>query len=59
LPQEFGVYPKMPAIDLLEHLAVRRGITHRKELQGIVEGLLQQTICGKAARKRSAGTRKE
>lgn len=27
LPQEFGVYPKMPAIDLLEHLAVMKGIT--------------------------------
>ncbi len=26
LPQEFGVYPKMPAIDLLEHLAVMKGI---------------------------------
>lgn len=43
LPQEFGVYPKMPAVDLLEHLAVMKGITNRKERKEIVETLLQQT----------------
>jgi ABC-2 type transport system ATP-binding protein len=43
LPQEFGVYPKMPAIDLLDHLAIMKGITNRKERKETVEGLLQQT----------------
>jgi ABC-type multidrug transport system ATPase subunit len=43
LPQEFGVYPKMPAIDLLEHLAVMKGITNAKERKEIVEALLEQT----------------
>jgi ABC-2 type transport system ATP-binding protein len=43
LPQEFGVYPKMRAIDLLEHLAVMKGITNGKERKEIVEALLQQT----------------
>ncbi len=43
LPQEFGVYPKMPAIDLLEHLAVMKGITNGKERKELVEGLLHQT----------------
>jgi ABC-2 type transport system ATP-binding protein len=43
LPQEFGVYPKMPAIDLLEHLAIMKGITDRKERKETVEGLLHQT----------------
>ena len=43
LPQEFGVYPKMPAIDLLEHLAVMKGITNAKERKEIVEALLHQT----------------
>jgi ABC-2 type transport system ATP-binding protein len=43
LPQEFGVYPKMRAIDLLEHLAVMKGITNRKERKEVVESLLQQT----------------
>lgn len=31
LPQEFGVYPKMSALDLLQHLAVMKGITSSKE----------------------------
>jgi ABC-2 type transport system ATP-binding protein len=28
LPQEFGVYPKMSALDMLQHLAVMKGITN-------------------------------
>ncbi|MGB7282992.1 MAG: ATP-binding cassette domain-containing protein [Candidatus Acidiferrum sp.] len=43
LPQEFGVYPKMSALDMLNHLAVMKGITKSGERKEIVEGLLQQT----------------
>ena len=43
LPQEFGVYPKMSAIDMLNHLAVMKGIVKRSERKEIVAGLLQQT----------------
>ncbi|MDX2030750.1 MAG: ABC transporter ATP-binding protein [Blastocatellia bacterium] len=43
LPQEFGVYPKMSSLDMLDHLAVMKGITSRGERREIVEGLLQQT----------------
>src|SRR5712691_1039061 len=43
LPQEFGVYPKASAIDMLNHLAVMKGITKSGERKEIVEGLLQQT----------------
>src|SRR5207245_9197881 len=43
LPQEFGVYPKMSAVDMLRHLAVMKGITKSGERKEIVEGLLQQT----------------
>ena len=43
LPQEFGVYPKMSAVDMLNHLAVMKGITKGGERKEIVEGLLQQT----------------
>lgn len=33
LPQEFGVYPKVSAYDMLEHIAILKGITHqRKEM---------------------------
>ena len=43
LPQEFGVYPKISATDLLSHLAVMKGITSAKERKEIIETLLQQT----------------
>ena len=43
LPQEFGVYPKMSAVDMLNHLAVMKGITKGGERKEVVEGLLQQT----------------
>lgn len=43
LPQEFGLYPKIEAMRLLDHLAVLKGITHKGERQQIVETLLQKT----------------
>ncbi|MFT5892171.1 MAG: ABC-2 type transport system ATP-binding protein [Dokdonia sp.] len=43
LPQEFGVYPKISAEVLLNHLAVLKGITHKKERKEIVEALLHKT----------------
>lgn len=43
LPQEFGVYPKVSAIDLLDHIAVLKGITHSKERKALVKSLLQKT----------------
>jgi len=43
LPQEFGVYPKMSALDMLHHLAVMKGITKSGERKEVVESLLQQT----------------
>jgi ABC-2 type transport system ATP-binding protein len=43
LPQEFGVYPKISASDMLHHLAVMKGITSAKERKEMIEALLQQT----------------
>jgi ABC-2 type transport system ATP-binding protein len=43
LPQEFGVYPKLSAVDMLSHLAVMKGITQAGERKEMVEALLQQT----------------
>jgi ABC-type multidrug transport system ATPase subunit len=43
LPQEFGVYPKISSLDMLQHLAVMKGITSAPERKEIVEGLLHQT----------------
>jgi ABC-type multidrug transport system ATPase subunit len=55
LPQEFGVYPKMPAIDMLDHLAVMKGILSRGERKQTVESLLQQTNLWDV-RKKNLGT---
>jgi ABC-2 type transport system ATP-binding protein len=43
LPQEFGVYPKVEALTLLDHLAVLKGITNKGERKAIVDALLQKT----------------
>ncbi|UII31050.1 ABC transporter ATP-binding protein [Fulvivirga ulvae] len=43
LPQEFGVYPKVSAEKLLDHIAVLKGISHKKERKTQVESLLHQT----------------
>lgn len=43
LPQQFGLYPKISAETLLNHLAVLKGITHKKERQEIVKALLHKT----------------
>ena len=43
LPQEFGVYPKVAAEELLDHLAALKGITNGKERRDVVHALLQQT----------------
>jgi ABC-type multidrug transport system ATPase subunit len=43
LPQEFGLYPKVSAEDLLTHFAVLKGISNGKERREVVQALLQQT----------------
>jgi ABC-2 type transport system ATP-binding protein len=43
LPQEFGVYPKISAEDLLDHLAVLKGISNRKDRKELVMSLLHKT----------------
>ena len=43
LPQEFGVYPKMSAVDMLNHLAILKGVTAKGERQNMVDALLHQT----------------
>ncbi|WP_374349859.1 ABC transporter ATP-binding protein [Chitinimonas sp.] len=55
LPQDFGVYPKVSAEDLLTHFAILKGLTQRGERREIVEGLLRQTNLWDA-RKRKLGT---
>ncbi len=54
LPQDFGVYPKVSALDLLEHFAVLKGLVDRKQRREVVDGLLQQVNLWDA-RKRHLG----
>lgn len=43
LPQEFGLYPKLSAEMLLNHLAQLKGIANAKERKEVVHALLQKT----------------
>jgi ABC-2 type transport system ATP-binding protein len=43
LPQDFGVYPRISAYDLLDHLAILKGLKNKGERKEAVEGLLAQT----------------
>ena len=51
LPQEFGVYPKLSAMDMLQHLAVLKGMLHAGERKETVEALLHQTNLWDARKK--------
>lgn len=42
LPQEFGVYPKVTAEDLLYHFALLKGIAEPRTRKDVVEALLRQ-----------------
>jgi ABC-2 type transport system ATP-binding protein len=51
LPQEFGVYPKMSALDMLQHLAILKGVVNSGERKDMVEALLHQTNLWDARKK--------
>jgi ABC-2 type transport system ATP-binding protein len=42
LPQEFGVYPKVSAVELLGHFALLKGIADARQRKELVEALLHQ-----------------
>jgi ABC-type multidrug transport system ATPase subunit len=43
LPQDFGVYPRVSAQDMLDHLALLKGLVNRKERAELIESLLVRT----------------
>lgn len=51
LPQDFGFYPKVNAVELLNHIAILKGISNKSERKEIVEGLLHQTNLFEARRR--------
>jgi ABC-2 type transport system ATP-binding protein len=42
LPQDFGVYPRISAQDMLDHIALLKGIVNGKERKAIVEAMLKR-----------------
>jgi ABC-2 type transport system ATP-binding protein len=55
LPQDFGVYPRVSAYDMLDHMAILKGIANGRERKDEVERLLQQTNLWDVRRKALAG----
>ncbi|MEM8896706.1 MAG: ABC transporter ATP-binding protein [Bacteroidota bacterium] len=52
LPQEFGVYPKITAEDMLDHIASLKGLTNKKERKEIVSTLLERVNLSHVKKKR-------
>jgi ABC-type multidrug transport system ATPase subunit len=61
LPQDFGVYPRVSAYDMLNHMAVLKGLSNARTRKAEVERLLEQTnlygVRGKALTGFSGGMR--
>jgi len=55
LPQEFGVYPRVSAGMMLDHVARLKGLSNRKDRQETVDALLQKVNLWKE-RKRNLGS---
>ncbi len=55
LPQEFGVYGTSTAIDLLNHLAILKGITDNRERKNTVDRLLELTNLSNHKNKKLGG----
>lgn len=51
LPQDFGVYPRMSARAMLNHLAVLKGLNNARERHRVVDTLLEQTNLSRHAKK--------
>ncbi len=42
LPQDFGVYPRISALDMLDHIALLKGVVNRKERKQLVDAMLRR-----------------
>lgn len=55
LPQDFGVYPRVSAYQMLDHMAVLKGISGKGERKAVVETLLNQVNLWAVRNKSIAG----
>ena len=55
LPQEFGVYPKVTAQEMLDHFARLKGLTDGKQRKATVDALLERTNLAAVRKQRLGG----
>jgi ABC-type multidrug transport system ATPase subunit len=55
LPQEFGVYPRVSAYDMLDHIALLKGVVNNGERKALVEALLEKVNLWEHRKRRIAG----
>jgi ABC-type multidrug transport system ATPase subunit len=55
LPQDFGVYPRVSAYEMLDHMAILKGITTTTDRKTTVETLLHQTNLWSVRKKALSG----
>lgn len=55
LPQEFGVYPRVTAFEMLDHIAVLKGIVNKKERREVVDALLERVNLSQHRKKSISG----
>jgi len=55
LPQDFGVYPRVSAAEMLDHMAVLKGVTSPTDRRATVETLLHQTNLWSVRKKALSG----
>jgi ABC-2 type transport system ATP-binding protein len=55
LPQEFGVYPKISARDMLDHIATLKGITNNRQRRELVDAMLHRVNLHQHRKKAIAG----
>ena len=55
LPQDFGVYPRVSAYDMLDHMAVLKGVASSADRKATVETLLNQVNLWNVRKKAIAG----
>jgi ABC-type multidrug transport system ATPase subunit len=55
LPQDFGVYPRVSALAMLDHMAVLKGFSNKKTRRELLDNLLHQTNLHDVRKKALAG----
>jgi ABC-type multidrug transport system ATPase subunit len=55
LPQDFGVYPRVSAMDMLDHIALLKGFTKRTERKDVVDAMLHRVNLWEVRKKALSG----